>query len=1367
MMTCFSVPGGFLVSPLQGNVLQLAEKATNFLKKSKTSTVFKNISKPCERLNDLTLPAKDAKGHAPKKTKPDEKKGGYVGVRNSNCLDDISTTLNRDIDAKLSVEGEEISSELADESAKGASGMLGRSKEMESASGKSRISTSELPKNKLEFMSVMDGKGADNPEDGDAYLKGKLNSKISKVVKASEGITDSHKDSRIDIQRENKVVQKYGDTAKVDSEMYYGRKDQTYRTISCEQDGEKVMQGKEEFFDIQGKQEGSQMNGKSSVEFLKDNQGVQSSKAVKEKKKSSHAGTDQSEKQPKVKYRKEMSGDFLKESHGGVMSGALENESNLRDSQQKSKPKSMEAENVKEVMHGETSRDWLSSRKIDNNSISKEFDNRLIQNASTAIEAIAPAPAPVVIEEHWVCCDICQKWRLLPYGTNPDHLPKKWQCSLLNWLPGMNSCNISEEETTKALNALYMVPAPESAVVLDARHDLPASSVTMAGAQPSNQRSEHNMLSMGTSVRKKYGPKDGIPNQSSLMQVSNSLKKNPQVSMKNSKTAVGLESKSLDFTQEKEKPRPKKHKNLEIHPDGGDLIEKSRKHSKLKSKRVVDQDDIRASKKVKKEDLHKSADDWHPDLNLDKETVPIASTVPSTKQMARSSQKYGDVVSKGHLSTSSKRLKYGDQILSNRENVDFFSSSDIERSGNKPEPSAKKRKVKEWQESQRNVDDHVGSQQLLDSHIVANEASFVRKVSKEKSSKVARSEVKGTMEAMDSSLKREMAYAQASAGAATSSSSKVSGSFKSKVNVQEQRGSPVESVSSSPFRVSNAEKIFDKNSIMKDEAMNVVSCKVGNPKRWSDGELHLKRASHDDLLPSETEKIKVVGGLDINSSYVHETPDKRHAQDFDKTNNNRRTDGMSHQKSGKSSFSRSKDKLRNYKSDVDKGNFEVSGTLKEKVDDVREKDQHDLLQKREHMGNYYGVGRRDNHLNSGTQESLEEYRPSMRSKQHKDFDSRAAFTEAKGGNSDVHEDLKIKPSFRDEKLSIDLLSDQNGQAELPSVTDKLQPRANKQEEQTRFSQMACSPVKASRAELYSTDVVNSDSSKGAKQSRKPDIPNGKPGTLNGVQHNSLRQALLNGQDSSSPLRKDGHSAAAIVLKEARDLKHRANRLKIEGKEREGRGLYFEAALKFLHVASLWEPLSFDSSKQGDTAQSMQMYSETAKLCEFCAHEYERCKEMAAAALAYKCVEVAYMKAAYYKYPGASKDRHELQAALQMVTLGESPSSSASDVDNLNNQCTASKAASAAKGVNSPQVAGNHVATRNHHNLIRLLAYTNDLNCAFEATRKSQAAIAAAIASNEKDGADSIISIREVIDFNFHNVKGLLQRVRLSLESITR
>lgn len=43
--------------------------------------------------------------------------------------------------------------------------------------------------------------------------------------------------------------------------------------------------------------------------------------------------------------------------------------------------------------------------------------------------------------------------------------------------------------------------------------------------------------------------------------------------------------------------------------------------------------------------------------------------------------------------------------------------------------------------------------------------------------------------------------------------------------------------------------------------------------------------------------------------------------------------------------------------------------------------------------------------------------------------------------------------------------------------------------------------------------------------------------------------------------------------------------------------------------------------------------------------------MAAAALAYKCVEVAYLKSAYYKYPNAIKDQHELQAALQILQPG--------------------------------------------------------------------------------------------------------------------
>ncbi|KAK3407382.1 hypothetical protein EUGRSUZ_K03450 [Eucalyptus grandis] len=52
--------------------------------------------------------------------------------------------------------------------------------------------------------------------------------------------------------------------------------------------------------------------------------------------------------------------------------------------------------------------------------------------------------APVVINENWVCCHECQKWRLLPFGKNPCDLPEEWVCCMLDWLHGMNRCSVSE-----------------------------------------------------------------------------------------------------------------------------------------------------------------------------------------------------------------------------------------------------------------------------------------------------------------------------------------------------------------------------------------------------------------------------------------------------------------------------------------------------------------------------------------------------------------------------------------------------------------------------------------------------------------------------------------------------------------------------------------------------------------------------------------------------------------------------------------------------------------------------------------------------------------------------------------------------------
>lgn len=53
----------------------------------------------------------------------------------------------------------------------------------------------------------------------------------------------------------------------------------------------------------------------------------------------------------------------------------------------------------------------------------------------------------------------------------------------------------------------------------------------------------------------------------------------------------------------------------------------------------------------------------------------------------------------------------------------------------------------------------------------------------------------------------------------------------------------------------------------------------------------------------------------------------------------------------------------------------------------------------------------------------------------------------------------------------------------------------------------------------------------------------------------------------------------------------------------------------------------------------------------CAHEYESRQEMAAAALAYKCMEVAYMRVVYCKHSSTNRDRCELQSTLQVVSQG--------------------------------------------------------------------------------------------------------------------
>lgn len=62
-------------------------------------------------------------------------------------------------------------------------------------------------------------------------------------------------------------------------------------------------------------------------------------------------------------------------------------------------------------------------------------------------------------------------------------------------------------------------------------------------------------------------------------------------------------------------------------------------------------------------------------------------------------------------------------------------------------------------------------------------------------------------------------------------------------------------------------------------------------------------------------------------------------------------------------------------------------------------------------------------------------------------------------------------------------------------------------------------------------------------------------------------------------------------------------------------------------------------------------SSTESTCRACAQDFGKHDEMYAAALAYKCTEVAYLRSLYCKSYMADKDRSDLQANLQMLPQG--------------------------------------------------------------------------------------------------------------------
>ncbi|XP_020580611.1 uncharacterized protein LOC110024794 [Phalaenopsis equestris] len=1468
IMTSFPVPGGYLLSPLSATPLHLLEKEDTSIEKFKRSMPCKAAVDNCTASSDTSLHAKDVRDFPSKEKKSREKCQKLVQAHVLTCENVITMSSKNEIGSKTAAAQKNVltgqdmvlsssapSADANEETDVGGNSIKECSKMFDIHNEPKKILKMDgahaLDLRKDNHLDFTDNMGMDDNLDKETIpSKGKTDAKSHFTEKAF-----GEANGKFVICNKSKgKSQKNPARKRADSDIYKMRKDYNagfeehvreqaaQKTCLSEKTVFKVVQSKDQTFEG-----GKIIKGTQNNEPNKEKKSTVLSGAPKGIKKMSHLKGSHLETMSKMsKPPKELSKGQNIESQSELLMNA-------------------QAQQVDHVRHflGSSRSTEKSNEKSEVNKVQNFPSAELANDAPAPINDGVPnnnlvpaSPALVLIEDNWVCCDLCQQWRLLPYGTNTESLPKKWQCSMQVWLPGLNSCNVSQDETTKAFHELYQFPAPGSEPNL-AGH-LAASSVTSADTQNPGRGLEIFL--------KKHGSMDAtdLPIESALTYLPNSSK-NIFVSSGYKdfndagycmgmasliKPKPALKGRSVDIAAEKRIHKQKE--KLKTEPSfkvGGDSAERLGKYSKPMNKRGADVDGHRLSKKFKKDASYHSTKDVHSSVDMSSKIVINGDTEFLTKVPRNTSQNYSDhFPSKGSKPKSASSRKSMEQVNSfNGKHMEISSASEAEKS-DKFESNDKKRKLKEWREEQACQEISVSGEQAAGSRPILKQSLIDSELRRHKKVKVAKSEGKSraivgggnfemkgcstriglssnrkhptainvneglrpsadeqmahykenamsgqTLDCVDS-LKRDVTNVRFLA-AATSSSSKVSGSQKGKVNLLEARGSPVESVSSSPMRILNNENNFSRrNSSIKDTVISMVYSGTGSPKRFSDGELDgssdqsgtraKDQASNDCLRSSGIYRSSESGALDslkgshdyqdietnclpgvksidgkysevvkhddisstdpceakvvfVNGNVPHH-PEKYHLEQSD---NNHICDEDQHCTSGvKNSLKNSshmKEKRRNLNNGSDKGKLKVLSCSTEQKDfqSVRT----------------CNTGPADadfDHLNSIKNENMENH-----SKKQKNHDLRDAIGGVSRTKLAPQQILQKSSSHEREATGQSTVGIGKGMHSSSTTKDKLEKKVG-------GPPKAPDSVKGANLEQYSVDAENNEILKSTKQLKNNDEQNG---TL----PNLLRQSATSVPGSSSPMKKDGHSSVNALIKEARDLKHTAHRLKSVGLEDESSGIFFESALKFLFAASLLEPSNADNARQGELVpsnQMMMMYYETAKFCEFCAYEFERLKQMVASALAYKCAEVAYLKVAYYKHPSASKDRLELQVALDAPLIGESPSSSASDIDNLNNHGGLDKVVSV-RPISSPQIPSNHaIASRNRPHVMRLLTYTNYLNCAFEATKKSQNAIAAASTDLGKNGIEACSASR-VLDFNFHNVEGLLRLVRLSMNSI--
>jgi hypothetical protein len=441
IMTCFSVPGGFLLSPLQGSILQLTKKIAPLSKKWETSVDIENAQEASE-------------GHVVKKMKLDGKKKKPIETKRSSNVSDGSAVKKKEIDTETLAGQKIIPEALNIQVLSSSRGMetKGESQFEEEIAGKplegnndSRLKEWAINCNsKTVKAGTVKVEGTECLESGgfgisEMELKRELKPMTEKTLSTLEEMnTTNDTDFPLDRKHERRV--------KPDSKTNGAGVNFEDNTVIDERapavcrSMEKVPSKETSLHDTNAKNNTKseakrihreqKKNAPTSSDFLDVDNDVRSSAAVKERKNDSQSKSSHSGKKPKAKSHRDVRDSFPEGSYGCKGQDIVENGGGLGELQPKEKPMSKRDFD----MPGASKRDISSSARHDRHTASEE-QKLHVPPASVSTANAAPAlQAPVVIKEHWVQCDICQKWRLLPYETDTTTLPKEWKCSMQLWL---------------------------------------------------------------------------------------------------------------------------------------------------------------------------------------------------------------------------------------------------------------------------------------------------------------------------------------------------------------------------------------------------------------------------------------------------------------------------------------------------------------------------------------------------------------------------------------------------------------------------------------------------------------------------------------------------------------------------------------------------------------------------------------------------------------------------------------------------------------------------------------------------------------------------------------------------------------------